>query len=214
MLRAAVGLAVTSAISAPAYAAAGWYAGLGAGSTTLNNYDSSDQIAAALADLGLTAEVPGLSGDPSDTGWKLFGGYQFNDFLALEGFYADFGSFGIDFEGTLDGGEGNPDIALTGNTNVDAKGYGVFWVFSYPVFAGISAFGKIGGVHWTSDSLVTVVVDDEVGTDSISDDGNDFAWGAGAKYQFTDHIAVDVQYEQFDAVEDIDLISGNVRWMF
>jgi OOP family OmpA-OmpF porin len=215
MLPAAIGLAAaSSAHSAPADGSAGWYAGLGAGSTSLNNFEWSDQIAGALADLGITAEVPSLSSDPSDTGWKLFAGYQFNDYVALEAFYADFGTFDIGVEGTVDGGEGNPTIALTGNANVDATGYGVFWVFNYPLFAGLSAFGKVGGVHWSSDSLVTIVVDGETGTDSVGDDGNDFAWGAGAKYRITDHIAVDVQFEQFDAVSDIDLVSGSVRWMF
>ena len=215
VLPAAIGLAVTGAVAAPAEAAPGWYAGVGAGQSSVDSFTvTGGQLEAALADLGITADVPSVSSDSSDTGWRLFGGYQFNDYVALEAFYVDLGELDVDLSGTIDGGEGNPNITLTGSAGPDTYGYGIYWVFSYPVFAKFSAFGKIGGIHWTADAPVTLVVDGETGTASNSDDGNDFAWGAGAKYQLTDHIAVDVQFEQFTTIEDIDLITGNVRWTF
>lgn len=212
-LPAAIGLALAAA--APAQAAAGWYAGVGAGSSSLDDFDSASGAGLVVEEDGLTVAVDGISTDDSDTGWRLFGGFRFNDYFALEGFWTDLGSFDASFSGTVDdGGEGGP-VGFSGSASLEAQGWGIFAVGSYPVGAGFSLVGKAGGIHWDADVPVAIVIDGLGTSGSVGDDGTDFAWGGGLRYQVTDHIAVDVLYESFDVFDtDIELVSGNVAWMF
>jgi OOP family OmpA-OmpF porin len=212
---AAVALALAAA--GPAQAAAGWYAGIGFGTTSLDDLDSASggDLQGALEDEGFTATIDGFSTDDSDTGWRVFGGFRFNDYVAIEGFWTDLGSFDTSFSGSVDdGGEGGP-VSLGGSVGVEAQGYGLFGVLSYPVGAGFSVLGKAGGIHWDADVPVAIVIDGAGASTSFGDDGTDFAWGGGLRYQVTDHIAVDAQYESFDVFgTDIEMLSGNFTWMF
>lgn len=208
--------AITLALAAagPAQAAAGWYAGVGAGVTSLDNFSADGSELGAFVSDGITITVDSFSTDDSDSGWRLYGGYRLNDWFAIEGFWTDLGSFEANLSGTIDdGGEGGP-LGFSGSAGVEAQGYGVFGVASYPFWRGLSVFGKAGGIHWDTDIPVTVSIDGSVGSDSIGDDGTDFAWGGGLRYQLTDHIALDAQYESFDVGDDVELISGNFTWMF
>src|SRR5687768_11945232 len=47
----------------------------------------------SLSAVGLTS--PTTTKDRSETGWKLFAGYQFNQYLAVEGGYAVIGDFDL-----------------------------------------------------------------------------------------------------------------------
>jgi OOP family OmpA-OmpF porin len=214
-LPAAIGIAVGGLAAAPAVAGAGWYAGIGGGASTIDNFEGSAAgFQAGLEDDGLVATVDSLDIDDSDTGLKIFGGYEFNDYFALEAFYVDLGEFDIGFSGTVDdGGEGGP-LAFSGGISADSQGYGITAILMYPVGAGFSVMGKAGGIHWDSDVPASVTIDGTPFSTSFGDDGTDFAWGAGLKYQINEHLSVDVQYETYTTIEDIELISGNAAWHF
>jgi hypothetical protein len=64
--------------SAPA-----WYVGAGAG---VSWYDMKTQ------DLNTVPQVANSGFDSTGFGWKVFGGYRFNNWLGLEGSYADLGN--------------------------------------------------------------------------------------------------------------------------
>jgi hypothetical protein len=64
--------------SAPA-----WYAGAGAG---VSWYDMKTQ------DLNTVPQVTNSGFDSTGFGWKIFGGYRFNNWFGLEGSYADLGN--------------------------------------------------------------------------------------------------------------------------
>lgn len=194
--------------------AAGWYIGVGAGVSGTDDLDSASgsDFESALGDSGLTATVSRFDTDDSDTGYRLFGGYRFNDYFAFEAFYTDLGSFDVSFAGTADDGSGPVDFS--GSASLEVEGFGVYGVFSYPLWAGFNVMGKVGGIHWRSDMPISVTVDSSTVSDSIGDDGSDFAWGGGLVYHVNEHLAVDVQYERFDVFEDIDLVSANVSWGF
>lgn len=63
----------------------GWYSGLSVGRSQFGIRDSILPVTGAT--------LSNLSRDESSTGYKLYGGYQFNQNFALEGGYADFGKF-------------------------------------------------------------------------------------------------------------------------
>ena len=70
-----------------------------------------------------------------DTGFKVVGGYQFNDYFAIEGGYFDLGRFGYNAI-TVPAGTVNGDISLRG-INLDVLGF-------LPITENLSIFGRVG----------------------------------------------------------------------
>ena len=129
----ALGVAALAALAAPVAMAqdSGWYAGASAGRSAATVDD--DRIRAGLLGQGLgTASIDDRD---HNTGYKLFGGYQFGRNLGLEMGYFDLGHFGYTAHtvppGTLDG-----DIKLRG-LNLDLVG-------TLPLGEKLSVLGRAG----------------------------------------------------------------------
>jgi len=162
------------AISAPAVAQqsdAGWYIG---GSYGMTTFDIS----------GVPA---GVSVDDSDSGFKIFGGFQFTKNWGAEVGYVDFGKAGI-------GGFG--DIGVTALT---LAGTGTL-----PLNESFSLLGKVGMANW-----------DASGSASSGDSGTDLFYGIGARYNFNKNLSVQVEFETFSAEDDsVNMTSVGLRYKF
>ena len=162
------------AISAPAVAQqsdAGWYVG---GSYGMTTFDVS----------GVPA---GVSVDDSDSGFKIFGGFQFTKNWGAEVGYVDFGKAGI-------GGFG--DIGVTALT---LAGTGTL-----PLNESFSLLGKVGMANW-----------DASGSASSGDSGTDLFYGIGARYNFNKNLSVQVEFETFSAEDDsVNMTSVGLRYKF
>jgi OOP family OmpA-OmpF porin len=130
----------------------------------------------------------------SDTAFKLFGGYMFNDYVGVEAAYLDMGqvskTFGYDGgDFSLYSGEVTVDTELTGIT--------VQLVGQYPIVP-VDLFAK-----------------EYIDRDRSSFEGTNTVWGVGVRYNF-DRYAVRVEYEDFDVSEldDLNIISLGVEYRF
>lgn len=159
------------------------------------------------------------SGADSSLGGKLFMGYNFNKYLALEGFYTNFGEFKVNVSAT--------DGVDTLNT-VDswkASGFGVSGLGILPINNSISLFGKFGLIYWNMQYQWTlndmVPPPDSI---SLSDSASGLSplFGVGAKFDFSEWFGIRAEYERYLDIGkkdktgqfDIDLISvsGVVRF--
>ncbi len=128
----------------------------------------------------------------SDTGYKLFGGWMFNQFVGGEVEYIDGGT-------VRDGGFG---IDSTG-INLSAKG-------NWPVNEQFDVFGKVGYYFWDADIDFTGNSGQEANSS-----GSDLSWGIGAGYDFTDNLGVVAEWQWFQIEEaDADMWSVGVVWKF
>ncbi len=138
-----------------------------------------------------TAPEGSYSFSESDSGYKIFGGYNFGIVpfidLAAEISYVDFG---------------NPSgIFPTNNAiNFKLKGYDAFGLVGFS-FGPFGLFAKAGVIQWNSDSTT--------GSASNSDSGSDPAYGIGARFQLSS-LAIRAEYEVFDlsgGIKDITMLS-------
>lgn len=179
----------------------GLYLGAGIGQSTLDN-DTLDE----LSDIGFNT-------DDSDTGYKLFVGYDFSPNFALEGSYVDFGDFTADITVT-DG----TNIA-NGNLKASADGFGFALLGRLPIHGGFGIYGKVGLIAWDGDISGTARVNGDIvfeGRDGA--DGTDPFYGVGAEYVIN-RVMVRGEYERYDLSDrgedfTIDLISGSVGYLF
>ena len=96
------------------------------GSVGTTRYDVCDQLFAAGATYC----------DDQDTGFKIFGGYKFNRYLAVEGGYVDFGKMYAYSTG--------PGVT----TDVLVNAYYFSGIAAIPLMGRASLFGKVGGEFW------------------------------------------------------------------
>lgn len=186
---------------------AGWYGGINIGQTMAEI--DHDRIRSGLLSSGFT--TTSITDDERDTGFKLFGGYQFNKYFALESGYFDLGKF--EFTATT-----LPAGTLRGNIKV--KGLNFDAVGTFPFNERFSVFGRVGlSYAEAKDSFSgTGLVTAQNSSPSKSD--TNYKVGLGLQYHFTKSLGMRAEAERYrinDAVGnkgDIDLLSIGLVYRF
>ncbi|HET9736297.1 MAG TPA: outer membrane beta-barrel protein [Burkholderiales bacterium] len=170
------------AISAPAIAQqsdAGWYIG---GSYGISNID-------------VDTAGTGFGVDGDDTGFKIFGGFQFNKHWGAEVGYLDAG------KASVTGPGGSADLSVTALT---LAGTGTL-----PLNESFSLLGKVGLWMWDTGCSGAVCVS------SYDDSSTDLFYGVGARFNFNRNWSMQVEWEQFETSADaVTLTSLGVRYKF
>jgi OOP family OmpA-OmpF porin len=169
-------LGLTVGMAAQADVQPGFYAGAGFGSTKIV--------------------------DQSDTGFKVFGGYNFNQNFAVELSYFDLGEASASFE----------DVDF-GRIDVDAgiSGFSGSVVGSLPVSDTFSVFAKAGFASYDIDAHVTV---DGFGSGSGSTSESDMTYGLGGALSFG-QFGLRLEYEAINVDDgDADMISLSGMFRF
>jgi len=146
---------------------AGWYVGLGAA------HMKTDGCPPAPATC-----------DDKDSVWKLFGGYQFNQYLGYELAISDMGKRSATFAG--------PTLATA-----QFRFFEMTLTGTLPLGQRLAAYAKAGIFSWDVD------FDFPPGAGQSADtNGNDFTFGAGVKYQFTRNFGVRAEWQRYNDVGD------------
>jgi OmpA-OmpF porin, OOP family len=204
-----LGLAVLTFIACP-FASAddiGWYGGANVGQSSAKIDDAS--IVSGLAARGISTNS--ITNDDRATGYKIFGGYQFNRNFALEGGYFDLGKFGYRASTT-------PAGTLSGSSRV--KGLNLDLVGLLPITDRLSAFGRAGVAYAdVRDSFSGTGATSMTSSNPHKRDAN-YKLGVGLQYAFSDALAMRAEVERYrinDAVGnrgDIDLVSVGLIYRF
>jgi OOP family OmpA-OmpF porin len=146
-------------------------------------------------------ELGDLRFSDGDTAYKLFAGFRFLNFLAVEAGYVDLGD-PTDIVGEFDGDPVEVQIGV--------KGWDAFAVGLLPV-GPVDLFAKVGVVSWDAD--IRAAWSDL--TDSDSDSGTDAAYGIGVALRLG-NISLRAEGEQFDIgnAEDVYLFSVGATFTF
>jgi OmpA-OmpF porin, OOP family len=148
--------------------------------------DGGFYVGAGVGSMGV--DIGPFSDD--DIGYKVFGGWMFNPYIGAELEYLDGGS-AEDFD-----------------IKIETSGFNASLRAAYPVSEQFDLFAKVGMLFWD--------VDVDTFDGDGSDSGEDFSWGVGAGFDFTDNLGVTVEYQGFE-IEDtdtVDLISAGLVWKF
>lgn len=183
----------------------GWYAGLGIGQSHYRDLASS--IDSAVASVGATSTT---SASPLSEGWKVYGGYQFNKYLALEGGYTN-----------LNDAHANTTItapsAGTIRTNVATDAWSLAAVGTYPITDKFSVMGKVGAAYVLTEITAKATGSGSGTTASVAvgDDSYRPVYGLGVSYALLDNLNLRAEYERFDLKDiNIDLITAGVAMKF
>ena len=177
----------------------GFYIGASGGVTT-----------ATLEEDFVIGGIPGsVDLDEDENGFKVFAGFQFNEWLGIEGGYGVLGEPSADDSFGLNEAELEIEInALQG-----------FLVGTIPLGA-LDIFGKIGAASLSTDAELKFTGPNVPGLSDSTSSGNDdsmMAYGAGVALNFGDgHWALRGEYEGYDAdtLDDLYFISIGLVYRF
>jgi len=152
---------------------------LGMTNTAVAGADSGFYLGGGVGE----ASVKDTNFNESDTGFKIFGGYNIGfiplvDF-AVEASYVDFG---------------NPRTSVR---DVEVRGVNAFGLAGLS-FGPFGVFAKAGAFRWDMDSTF--------GSESYNDSGTDPAYGVGARFAIGS-FSVRAEYEMYDLDADLDMLS-------
>ena len=206
---AALGLA---GLSLPSFAqgnndTVGLYGGLNVGPTRATIDDP--RITRSLVANGFT--VNSLTDDNRSTGFKVFGGYQFNRNLALEGGVFSLGKFGYQATTT-------PAGTLNGEAKV--RGLNLDLVGTLPLGDRFSVFGRAGIIYAEAKDTFRSTGMVVVANPNPSERAANWKAGLGLQYAFTPSFSLRAEIERYrinDAVGnkgDIDMASVGLVYRF
>lgn len=135
-----------------------------------------------------------LSCDDSDTAAKIFGGWRFNRFFALEASYIDWG----EVSGTVS--TGGPPSSVSS----EQQSMGLAAAGNLPLTQQISVFGKLGRLR----------TDQEIRSGaSRSESESEWHYGLGFRYAATRNLAVRGEWERTEKLE-VSMLSLGVEYSF
>ncbi|MDD2919484.1 outer membrane beta-barrel protein [Rhodoferax sp.] len=200
-------LALMAAPCAMAQDISGWYAGANYGVTEATIDDA--RITSGLLGSGLT--VTSIEDNDRDRGYKLFGGFQYNKYLAVEAGYFDLGRFGFV-------ANTSPTGTLSGD--IKARGFNLDAVGILPITDKFSAFGRVGVTYADTKGAFAGTGAVNVLDPSPSARDTNLKVGLGVQYAFTEALSLRAEIERYrinDAVGnkgDIDLASIGLVYRF
>ena len=141
--------------------------------------------------------------DDSDTGFKIFGGYTFNENFAVEVSYFDLGE--------VSGRENFPPF---GNVSfaVGVSGLNASAVGRLPLTPTFALFGKLGFASYDLDASVSVP---GFGSGSDSSSESDLTYGVGGSLSFAQQWEVRAEFEAINVDGgDANMISVGANYRF
>jgi OOP family OmpA-OmpF porin len=227
-----VAIAANPAIAGPG----SWYIGVGAGMSSYKDWESQwvpqGDITAfknefRTTGLGFVNFDGAESSDSEDkaSGFKLFGGYAFNENIAVELSYIDMGEVDANSSssGTFFDAADNPvegDLFATAKASVTA--FTLDANLSYPVASFAALFVKAG--VYNADAELELSAGGSISPESINESRTESStglhYGIGANFRVTDAIGLRAEWERLDNVEfnggesDVDLISAALIYSF
>lgn len=149
------------------------------------------------------ADLTSLGGgelDDNSTGIKLYGGYAFNRYFAVEASVYDFDEASVGGFQTTPGGPIN-------SAGSSMKGVGAYAVATWPLNRELNLMAKLGMLNWQADLRVNNV--------TASSDGTDAAAGIAASFAFTREWLATLEWEYFDSGNpELSMISAGFRFNF
>ena len=150
--------------------------------------DGHWQFGGAIGSASIDEDVDGFRFDSSSTSYRIYGGYAFNDYFALEAGYLDLGEF--DEQVIQDG--------ATVPVSADADGFTFAARGSFPLGEKFALHGTIGSFFWDGASEIAGV------DDNVSDANMYF--GVAASFNLTANLALRADANQYE----LDGVDSNV----
>jgi opacity protein-like surface antigen len=174
-----------------------WYAGLSFGGSKTDSAIVANREATITNAFNISTSF-----DDKDTAWKGLVGYRFNDIIALEASYSDYGSTRMETTFLTEGGPNNAGLPGGVTSHRDIQAFGVDLVVSAPVWERFTVFGRVGYARAdvSTDAQLTGNVFFNDGTEgsfrSNNRKENVARYGVGMVWNFMPNVTARLEWER------------------
>lgn len=188
----------------------GWYV-VGFGGESSVSGDSQgqmdDNLVALFESGGLDVVNATSTLDDSDTGFGLAGGFQLNDYFAVEFGYVDLGSVDYQASATVTDGVSvaDSDVRLESS----AQGPALSALGILPIGERFSVFGRVGLSFLNAEGTARIVLDGASQRLSQSSQKSDPVLGVGAELSLSRHFAIRLAWDRYFDIGTED-VTGDV----
>jgi OOP family OmpA-OmpF porin len=137
--------------------------------------------------------IAGVSCDDKDTTWKLFGGYNFNRFIAAELGYSD-----------KLGKASASGFGLA--ADVKASAWELVAIGSYPFAGRFAVYGKLGAYYASTKGTSNFGI-------SADDSNANLTFGVGLRFDITRSFAARAEWQRYSKVGGEDVGKGDIDAM-
>jgi len=151
----------------------------------------------------------GINSKKTDTSWALGGGYNFTDYLGIEGGFRRIGKTSMTAPAAVTGNFLGKLLVTSGGfgTTTDTDGFYVGPVLNYKVNEGLRLNARAGVYLWTNTATATGAsflqyngVTYAAGSVlRLKNHGEDEYWGAGGTYRIRPNLDVGLNYNRYKA---------------
>jgi OOP family OmpA-OmpF porin len=134
--------------------------------------------------------------DPDDSGWKLFGGYNFNKYWGMELAFYDLGNL--------------EDSGTSGTFSADVSVYDLGFRGILPVGERFEIAAKLGFSNVSVDSSLT----GPIGTTRAEASDWEFAYGLGLAFKIGKRFGLRAEWEAWDVADSLQAYSLGAYWRF
>jgi len=132
-------------------------------------------------------------------------GYRINDYFAVEG-EAGFGFGGDDFNQAVPVNVAGTTLNVDTNIGLDVENYYVGFARGIlPVSEDFDIFARIGYGQASASADITASLAGISASGSVEDEADDFAYGVGAQYDFTENDGIRADYTRLDETDIISI---------
>lgn len=147
------------------------------------------------------ADLTGIGGgelDDNGLGTKIYGGYSFNKYIAVEAGIYKFAEASAAFSSVP---------GPTASAEVTMNGVGAYAVGSYPLNRELNLMAKLGLINWDADLRLNNTL--------LENSGTDLAYAIAASFAFTKELLATVEWEFFDSDNpELSMVSAGFRYNF
>jgi OOP family OmpA-OmpF porin len=169
------------------------YAGFGLGQSK----SKLDQSAQSNSLLPSTAIPVSIDKNDKDTAYKIFGGYQFNHFIGIEGGYFDLGKF--TYTTTTTTAAVLPATPIPGTLHSEKKVQGVNLdlVGTLPITPSFAAIARVGVQHAKASTEFNSSGSAAIGSPGTGKRETNYKYGAGLQYAFSPSVILRGEAERY-----------------
>jgi OOP family OmpA-OmpF porin len=183
----------------------GPYIGGNFGFTSVDTASELQKLANDLVAAGATSAHATM--DQKSTGFKVLGGYQVNENLAIEGYYANLGSYKFTLLTT--------GPALSGSGDIKPTAIGIDVLGILPFSPTQSGFVRVGYFHGESKGNFSVTDGTTTISDSSTTTGSDYKLGLGADWKVSPSLGIRTEWEYYhDKDRPISMLSIGITSHF
>lgn len=215
-------LAVALALGSPAQAAdrTGFYAGasVGISKTDIDQGAVDSAVLGAFESLGLDVLSGDSEVDDTDASLGFIFGYRILPYLAVEAEYLTLGTPKYDAAGDVT--DGMSVVPVSVGFETDSKGVAVSALGIWPVARNWDVYARVGAFFANTSTVLRVAAEGESAGGSISENSEEFLFGAGADYIVSPKWSIRLDYQRlFDVGEasttgeaDVDRLT--LAWLY